>query len=155
MTMTKLTSLMYVCLLTASAAADCFEVPASAWNTPAQLAEAMPILASQFIPQYRETNRSDYLDSLFRLQLVANSYADAARTLAGLRALRAGDSSPETAAKDLQYAIFLRAKALETTGPVAFDIAFGHAFRETLATLDDQTSALLIRAMSHYSAGIS
>jgi putative CocE/NonD family hydrolase len=153
--MTKSVWLVCVCLLAAPAAAETFDLSASATETPAALAKAVPKLATRVISVYRDNDHPRYLDTLFRLQLVAGLYSDAARTLAELHALRADDASPGTAAKDLQYDIFLRAKALESTGSAQFADAFMRVFRETLAHLDDKTSAMLVRAMSHYSAGIS
>ena len=38
---------------------------------------------------------------------------------------------------------------------MSFDAAFARSFRETLSQLDDKSSAIVARAMSHYSAGIS
>jgi uncharacterized protein len=153
--MTKSIRLLCVCCLASSAIAEPFEFSAAETESPAVLAKAMPILAAQLIGVYQDNDRSRYLDTSFRLQLVAGLYADAARTLAELRALRANDRSPGGAAKDLQYEIFVRAKTLQATGNVAFEAAFARAFRERVVLLDDKTAALLIRAMSHYSAGIS
>jgi uncharacterized protein len=147
--------LLSACLLAAAAVAQPFELSASATESPAALAKAMPILATQVIDVYRDNDQPRYLDTLFRLQLVAGLYPEAARSLAELRSLRAYDPSPGMAARDLQYEIFLQAKTLKATPSAAFDEAFVRAFRETIAPLDDKTSAMLIRAMSHYSAGIS
>jgi uncharacterized protein len=153
--MIKPTSLLLLWLLAVPALAGPLEFPASATESPASVASAMPILAAQSIALYHENNRSRYLDTLFRLQLVAGLYTDATNSLAELRDLRADDRSPGTAAKDVHYDIFLRAKTLEATRGLAFDEAFAQAFRETLAPLDDKTSAIVVRALSHYSAGIS
>jgi uncharacterized protein len=142
-------------MLAVRALAGPLEFPASATESPAAAANAMPILAAQSIGLYHDDDRPRYLDTLFRLQLVAGLYNDAAKTLAELRDLRADDQSPGTAAKDVQYEIFLRAKTLEATAGLAFDKAFAQVFRERLAQLDDKTSAMVVRAMSHYSAGIS
>ena len=153
--MTTRLCLLCVYFLASPALAEQFKFSASATETSAALAQSMPILARQVISVYRDDDRLRYLDRSFRLQLVAGLYTDAAKTLAQLRALRAQDGSPGSVAKDLQYEIFLRAKNLQATQGGAFEEAFVRAFRESLAQLDDKTSAMLIRAMSHYSAGIS
>jgi len=61
------------------------------------------------ITVYREDDRRKYLDNLFRLQIVAGQYADAIKTLAALRALRAKSVSPQDGATDVQYEVFARA----------------------------------------------
>jgi hypothetical protein len=53
-------------------------------ESPAAAANAMPILAAQSIGLYHDNDRPRYLDTLFRLQLVAGLYSDAAKTLAEL-----------------------------------------------------------------------
>lgn len=132
-----------------------FTLPAAAVSDPAALDKAMPVLAETLIAAWRDDDRQRYLDGLFRLQIVAGRNQDAAQSLNELRALRSADPSPGVRAKDLHYAILLRARAIEQSEHAPFDVAFGRAFRESLATLDDTTSALLVRAMSQYSPGIS
>jgi uncharacterized protein len=153
--MTKSLWLLCAWLLAATSVAQPFEFSASATESPAALAKAASGLATEVIGVYRDNDRSQYLDTLFRLQLVAGLYPEAARSIAELRALRADDPSPGTAAKDLQYAIFLQAKTLQEKGNITFEEAFARSFREIVTPLDDKTSAMLMRAMSHYSAGIS
>jgi putative CocE/NonD family hydrolase len=150
-------SIRFLCIyfLMSAAIAAPLEFPASATMSAATLAKAVPILATQVIGLYQDTDRSRYLDTLFKLQLAAGQYAEAAQALTELRALRTGQISPGMAARGLQFEIFFRAKALQATRTVTFDDAFARAFRETLAQLDDATSAMLIRAMSNYSVGIS
>ena len=142
-------------LLAAPAIGEPFKFSVSSTDVPADIAKAMPSLATQLIGEYRDSDQSRYLDNLFRLQLVAGLYPDAAASLAQLRTLRAGDRSPGIAATDVQYEIFARAKILETSAGMSFDAAFARSFRETLSQLDDKSSAIVARAMSHYSAGIS
>src|ERR1700722_9348318 len=144
-----------ICFHAAPALAEPLEFSVSSTETPANISKAMSVLAAHAIEIYHDNDRARYLDTLFRLQLVTGLYPGAAKTLSELRILRADVASPGTAAKDLQYEIFLRAKTLETTAGLAFDEAFARSFRERLAHLDDKTSAMVVRAMSHYSAGIS
>jgi putative CocE/NonD family hydrolase len=151
------TSMRILCvyLLMSSAVAAPLEFPAAATESAANLAIAVPILATQVIGVYRDNDRARFLDTLFKLQLAAGHYSEAARALTELLAIRADKGSPGMAAKDLQFEIFLHAKALQATQILTFEDAFAHAFRETLAKLDDKTSAMLIRAIGNYSAGIS
>jgi len=122
---------------------------------PEGASASMAALADAVIAAYHDDNRAQYLDTLFRLQMVAGHDAAAAQTLADLRRLRAADPSPGVAAKDVQYEILLTAKALQAEDHFSFEAAFARAFRARLSTLDDRTSALVIRAMSPYSTGIS
>ena len=112
---------------------------------PAALAKAMPALAGAVIAAYHDDDRVKYLDNLFRLQLVAGRYADALRTLATLHELITDPKSPATAAYNVQDQIFARAKVIEGGEGVPFDQAFQRAFRERFSTLDNRTSALVIR----------
>jgi uncharacterized protein len=153
--MTKPIWLLCFWLIAAPAAAESFEFSLSSTETPAALDQAMSSLAGRVIAVYQDNDHPRSLDTLFRLQLVVGRYSDAAKTLAELRELRAAERSPGRAAKDVQYEIFLQAKTLESTAALPFEEAFARAFREKLAQLDDKTSAMLVRAMSYYSVGIS
>jgi putative CocE/NonD family hydrolase len=105
---------------------------------------AMSALAEQAITVYKDNNRDRYLDNLFRLQMVANRYDDASKTLTALRALRGNRVSRSAAAADALYAILATAK--QRADSAHFDDAYRQAFREGVARLDDRTSALLMRA---------
>ncbi len=133
-------------LVAARAAAEpSFELPA------AGLASAMPRLAGQVIAAYQEEDRRTRLDSLFRLQIVAGRYDEAIESLAALRELRASTAAGATAqsrAANVQYEIYARAKALQTSGGRPFAETFVQAFHEILSSLDDRTSALVVRSFS-------
>lgn len=135
--------------------AQSFAFPADAPRTPTALDKAMPALARAVMANYREANRGRYLDNLFRLQIAANEDAAASRTLAELQTLRLDPANPQSGAIDTQYAIYARAKVMEAQKDLGFEAAFTRAFDETFARLDDRTSALVARAMSQYSPGIS
>ena len=124
--------------------APSFDFPAAAVDDPAALAESMPALAREVIAIYRNDDRRQSLDDLFRLQIVAGRYVDAARTLAALRALPPDSVSPQGGATRVLYEILARARQSE--GP-PFDAAFQQAFREALGRLDDRTAALVMRAL--------
>lgn len=110
----------------------------------------MPTLAEQMIAQQRTTNRTQMLDNLFRLQIVAGKYDEAVRSVAELRALRSrtGTAKLDARAADVQYEIWARAMAATARHRTPFDEAFASAFRGVFATLDDRTSTLVIRALS-------
>jgi uncharacterized protein len=132
-----------LCLLSASAASGQeLRFPAAAIGK--DTAVGMSALAEQLIAAYQDDNRDRYLDNLFRLQMVANRYSDAGKSLAALRALRGNGVSLSATAADGLYAIV--ATARQRADIAHFDEEFRQAFREGIARLDDRTSALLIRA---------
>ncbi|MCI0351129.1 MAG: CocE/NonD family hydrolase [Acidobacteriales bacterium] len=130
------------------ARAQDFSFPAGTAGDAAAVENAMPALAEQVMATYKEESRATHLDNLFRLQIVAGRYADALQTLATLHDLRVNPQSPQTAAYNVQDQIFARAKVIEGSEGVAFDRAFQRAFRERLSTLDNRTSALVIRMLT-------
>jgi uncharacterized protein len=132
-----------------------FDFPEAAVGDAAALAKAMPALAEQVAAAYKDDDRGKYLDSLFRLQIVAGRHAQALETLAALRALRADSNTPQTAADNVQYEIFARAKLTQAEDGLPFDEALRRAFRATLDRLDDRTSALVIRALTLDPAALS
>ncbi|HEY4589964.1 MAG TPA: CocE/NonD family hydrolase, partial [Thermoanaerobaculia bacterium] len=131
------------------AGAQTFDFPAAAAEDPAALSRAVPGLARAAIDVYRENNREDdrrkYLDNLFRLQLAAGRYADALQSLASLRAMAAGEPSPQVGAARVVYEVFATAKARQSADGSPFDAAFQSSFREILGRLDDRTAALAMR----------
>jgi len=133
---------------TVSTAAEQFDFPETAVGDAAALSRAMPVLAEQVAATYKDDDRGQYLDNLFRLQIVAGRHAQALETLAALRALRADGSSPQAGANNVQYEIFARAKLAQSEAGLPFDEALQRSFRATLDRLDDRTSALVIRALT-------
>ena len=87
-----------LCLVALPCAAQQFDFPSGATEDPAALSKSMPGLAREVIAVYREDDRRQYLDNLFRLQMVAGQYAEANESLASLRPLLAGSVSPQTGA---------------------------------------------------------
>ncbi|HKN57987.1 MAG TPA: CocE/NonD family hydrolase, partial [Gemmatimonadaceae bacterium] len=118
------------------------------FNSPlgADTAQAMSALAVQALPVYKDSTRGRYLDNLFRLQLVTGRYADASKTLRSLRALRGNRVSLSATATNALYAVL--AAARQRSPDTAFEETFRQSFRDSLARLDDKTSALAIRALS-------
>jgi hypothetical protein len=145
-------SLVFVCawLLAApcAAAAQQLAVPAAAVDDPAMLARAMPGLARAVLANYTEGDRRKYLDTVFRLQMVAGEYDDATKTLAELRGLNPSTVSPQPGATLVLYEVLARAKARQSSDDAAFDAALQRSFREAVTALDDQTSALVLSALT-------
>jgi len=108
--MLKSTLLLCLCLATTPCvSAQKFEFPATAVEDASTLSKYIPGLAKRVIAVYRDDDRAKYLDTLFRLQIVAGDYRDALKTLASLRGLPTSRISPHTAA-NLLYSVFAEVK---------------------------------------------
>jgi putative CocE/NonD family hydrolase len=140
-------SIFVFCLnLAASAPTQELDFPEGAIGDPAALAKAMPGLAKQVLAVYREDDRDRYLDKRFRLEMVAGQYPEALKSLASLGELRRPVDPARSAWFNVQYEIYARARAAESADKLPFDEAYQRFFRETLRSMDDRTSARLIRA---------
>ena len=139
---------LFVLCCTTAAQAQRFSLPTL--SDSATLARGIPVLATRVIEQYTDANRARMLDNLFRLQIVAGRYDDAVRSLTELRNIRTRSAAarPEARAADIQYEIWARAMATSARNGLSFNDAFATAFRQVFATLDDRTSALVVRALS-------
>lgn len=124
-----------------------FNFPGPTAEDPAVLSRAMPTLASEVIASYRDEDRARYLDTLFRLQIVAGEYAEASKTLTLLRALPAERVSPQARAAYLLYEVFAETRSVQSSDGAAFDEALQQSLRKRLASLDDRNSAMVIRAL--------
>jgi putative CocE/NonD family hydrolase len=125
-----------------------FQFPEAAAQTDSALTQAMPELAKQVLAVYQEADRETYLDNLFRLQMVAGKYSEAAETIAAHRRLRAPNIPGGGEWIDVQYEIFARAKAQESAGQASLEQAYSKVFRQMVGRLDDRTSFLALRAIS-------
>lgn len=137
---TKLIALVWVGLaLATQAQARQIEFNRDAATDPAVLAEEMPRLARSVLALYRESDREKYLDSLFRLQLVAGDYAGAGASLASLRELR-DPTRPQPAVGNVRWEIYAKALSRQAARQESFDEAFKQSFREAFNALDNQTA---------------
>ncbi len=113
-------------------------------TTETEAANAMPKLAEATIGRLQEpvqetAGRDPFLDTLFRLQLVAKQYEAAIASIHELRALRQAGGAKPGNLLFAQYETVARAKLGQAAGrPV--DAAFQDAAREVLAPLDDWTA---------------
>ncbi|MEO6208767.1 MAG: CocE/NonD family hydrolase [Gemmatimonadaceae bacterium] len=125
-----------------------FTLTASDLADSAALAASMPRLASQLLGQYEERDRRTYLDTRFRLQMVAGRYRAAAASLAALHALRVTRGSHATAqerATNVQYQLYVAAMARAASGKRAFAATLPQAFRAKIGALDNRISAMVMR----------
>lgn len=116
------------------------DFPDDAASSDSALAAAMPEIAKWIASVYTDPDREAYLDNLFRIQIVAGLYEEAARTLRELDALRQ-TANPSLAAATLPYEVHVGAKRRQIQDGLPFDEAYSRSFRDTFARLDDQTAA--------------
>ena len=136
--MQKLLCLVLLCFAVGThASAQELDLPQAAVKDEAALAKAMPGLAKQAIAIYQEPDRNRYLNILFRLQMVAGQYADAAATLRSLTELRRA-TNPASASSLLPFEILAKAKVKQATSGLSFDEAFKQEFRDVFDHLDDR-----------------
>jgi hypothetical protein len=125
-----------VLLMTGQAAvgAQALDLPASVTEDPAALHAAMPALARAAMAEYRNDDRRIYLDTLFRLQLVAGDDEDAIKSLIELRKLNPSSLSPRPGAALFIYEILARARLEARRDAAALDKVLERQVRQTVAT---------------------
>jgi uncharacterized protein len=99
---------------------------------------AMPALAREAIAAYRDEDRARHLGTLFRLQLVAGQYAQAADSIDAIRALR--NDPPSQPPLYLQYEVHARAKAVQAGRGMPFAQAWRETFAERFGGLGDKVA---------------
>jgi len=130
-------------------AAQDFQLSPADVADSAALTRSMPRLAAEVLATYRDTARAHFLDNLFRLQILTGSFTKASASLAEGRALRTSrkDAKPQARALHVQYEIYVKATNLAKNSGRPFPETFAKSFRETFARLDNQTAALVARAI--------
>jgi hypothetical protein len=144
----KLIALIWVGLgLITQVQAQQIEFNRDAATDPTELAKEMPRLAKSALALYLESDREKYLDSLFRLQLVAGDYPGASASLASLRELR-DPTRTQPVVSNVRWEIYAKALSRQVARQESFDEAFKQSFREALAPLDTQTAFQVLYTFS-------
>lgn len=136
-----------LCLIPTACVGQEFELAESKLANGTELASAMSALAKQVLAAYKESDRDQYLDNLFRLQIVAGEYAEAQKTIAALRELRRPANARRAAWVNVQYETYARAKQKQADENISFEQAYQQAFRDVIGHLDGPASAWAIRAL--------
>jgi uncharacterized protein len=113
--------------------------PASTRDADAVVA-SLPELARQAIPVYKDENRAKYLNTLFRLQSVANDHSGADETLEALVRLRSA-SDPGNVAPLRAFQIAERAKIACSADKKTQEECVRGAFRSVFEPLNDLDSS--------------
>src|SRR5271170_2945943 len=102
---------LLVLVLISSAGAQQFDFPESAAQDPATLSKAVVRLAGQTLAVYKDDDREKYLSNLSALQAVAGEYPEAVQSFVALRDFRRSTGVSNAAWRDLQFEVYVRAKA--------------------------------------------
>lgn len=131
--------LIFLCLsATSYASAQQLPFPAAAAADEVELSKAMPGLAKEVIANYKDDDRERYLNNLFRLQMIAEQYADANATIRSLREILKANDPVYGNVTFIQYEIFSNAKLIQAAGNISFEEAFQQSFRERYGKLSDK-----------------
>lgn len=149
-----LLGIFLLCSIGAAHSAQEFAFPREAATDGGSLSRAMPALARDLIASYHDEDRQVHLDNLFRLQLIAEQYEAALKSIAELRGVDAVRSSPYTSASLIQSELLARAKLREAQDYMTFETAFAAVFREVFAQLDDRVAALVTARFMSLSPGV-
>jgi uncharacterized protein len=133
--------LILVLVLIFRAGAQQVAFPESASQDSATLSKAVARLAGQALAAYKDDDREKYLSNLSALQAVAGEYSEAVQSFAALRDFRRSAHVSNAAWRDLQFEIYVRAKAAASVLNLPFDEGYKQAFRAVFGQLDDSTSA--------------
>ncbi len=107
-----------------------------------ELAKMMPILARETIAVYEDDDRQKYLNSLFRLQIIAGEYAEAKDTIKLLREIIRVSDPVYANAVYTQFEIFSDAKLRQAAGNTSFEGAFKQSFRDVFGKLSGKDAYL-------------
>src|SRR5271170_568382 len=121
--------------LISRARAQQFAFPESASQDPATLSKALMTLAAQALAVYKDDDQEKYLGNLSALQSLVGQYPEAVQSFVALRDFRRSAHVSNAAWRDLQFEIYVRAKAAASAQQLPFDEAYKHAFRTVFGQL--------------------
>jgi putative CocE/NonD family hydrolase len=137
----KTFSLLFVCTgIYAYISAQQIYFPKEVVSDSAGLSRLMPDLAKNVIANYKDDNRRNYLNNLFRLQIIAGKYSEANATIVSLRNI-SKESDPQF--PDLlyiQHELYSKAKLKQAATNQSFHDAFANVFNELFNHLDDKSA---------------
>lgn len=126
--------------LGASVAAQELALPEAAVKDEAALTRAMPDLAQRAIAVYQESDRTRYLNNLFRLQMETGDYSGALATIQSLKEIWR-TTAPASALAVLPFEVLAKAKMKQTMSGINLGEAFKQEFRALFQQLDDKTAS--------------
>ncbi len=115
----------------------------------ASLSESLSRLAREVMEDYREDDRERYLDTFFRLQIVAHDFSGAVRSLRTLREVLKETGRVGAEAAYLQYEIFAQARLRQAADGSSFEEAFERVIEGAFLELDDRGAFEFARSLSY------
>ena len=101
----------------------------------AEIARKMPVLANEVLAKYQDTeNHKNYLDDVFRLQILAGKYTDALTSIADLRGI-SKNGDPQLYK---QHELFVQTKLKQTSAGLSFNEAYKPLFISLFSGLDNK-----------------
>lgn len=146
--MKALTFLLALVLAVAEVRAQPAELQWPATTDEATLASTMPDLAKKVIACFEDEDRDRYLNTIFRLQMVAGEWDKALASIFALRELRLR-RDPAAGILFLQYEILLNAKRQQLDGNLPADLALKSAFEHYFGKLDNKAAHQAVSAFSY------
>ncbi|MGH9871264.1 MAG: CocE/NonD family hydrolase [Pyrinomonadaceae bacterium] len=141
--MRKSLCLLFLCMFGAvQTVAQQLDFNKAAATDEVELAKMMPILARETIAVYEDDDRQKYLNSLFRLQIIAGEYAEAKDTIKLLREIIRVSDPVYANAVYTQFEIFSDAKLRQAAGNTSFEGAFKQSFRDVFGKLSGKDAYL-------------
>src|SRR5262245_34052105 len=136
--MKKIAGLLFVFGICVFVTAQKFYFPKSAFSDSVELAKAIPPLANKVILNYKESNYTDSLGNLFRLQILAGRYSEADLTLDSFRYASKGTDPQFWSLTAVQHKLYDRAKLRQAATGQSFNSAFEQLFDDLFKRLDDK-----------------
>ncbi len=118
-----------------------FYFPKQYYADSATMEKNIPAVAKQVLQLYKNTDRVSYYDEVFRYQIAADQYQDAANSIDSLRALLGASDSTGTKGIGFQYYSFALAKVQQSEKQVSFTDAYTIVFTTLFNNLSESASA--------------
>jgi putative CocE/NonD family hydrolase len=127
-------------------AAQQLYLPKAAFTDSVELSKTMTLLSEKIISNYKEDNRRIYLNTLFRLQIIAGRYSEANTTITSLRSISKENDPQFADLLYIQHELYTKARLNQTANRQSFNDAFTQVFNELFTTLDDKRASHIYTA---------
>ncbi|MFI5185907.1 MAG: CocE/NonD family hydrolase [Chitinophagales bacterium] len=109
------------------------------------LAKAIPSLAEEVMAQYKNSDKADYFDDLFRYMMVAKQYNHAIAYIDSIRNSIPPSSLPGVNGVGVQYEVYIKAKMGQQSGNNSFNELFKKIFTSAYVNLDEDAKNYISR----------